>query len=131
MADLSTTMAGLKMRTPFGAGSLSALNWWYPAGPLQELVDWHKRCIDAGAGFVYLPSVIAPMRTEEPVRKNHLSNYLSMGDGGFTLTCGNAVQITREPCKRLTEKLREALPADVPLVCSLVNPFGDAETFIE
>jgi dihydroorotate dehydrogenase/Pyruvate/2-oxoacid:ferredoxin oxidoreductase delta subunit len=71
------------------------------------------------------------MRTEEPVRKNHLSNYLPMGDGGFILTCGNAVQITREPCKRLTEKLREALPADVPLVCSLVNPFGDAETFIK
>lgn len=132
MADLSTTIAGLKMRTPFGVSSMSALNWWYPAGPMQKWVDWHKRCVDAGAGFVYLPSVFPAMRDEEPVRKNHLSNYFPIGNDGFLLSCAaNGVQIAREPCRRLTEALKKALPAEIPIVSSLVNPTGDPETYIE
>lgn len=134
MAEISTTMAGLKLRAPFGVSSLSALNFWYPAGPLQKWVDWHKRCVDDGAGFVYLPSTIPAMRDEKPVRKNHVSNYLPLGpkeSHGYVVVCPSVVQLTREPTKRLLEALKKALPSDIPVIGNIVVPSGDPKLYAQ
>jgi dihydropyrimidine dehydrogenase (NAD+) subunit PreA len=134
MADISTTIAGVKLRAPFGVSSLSALNFWYPAGPLQKWVDWHKRCVDEGAGFVYLPSTVPGMRDEPPVRKHHVGNYLPLGPKesyGYVVCCPSVVQLTREPTRRLLQALKKSLPSDIPVIANLVDPGGSPAVFAE
>jgi dihydroorotate dehydrogenase/NAD-dependent dihydropyrimidine dehydrogenase PreA subunit len=127
-------MGGLKLKAPFGASSLSALNFWYPAGPLQQWVDWHKRCVDAGAGFIYLPSIIPAMRDALPVRRNHVGNYVRIGSresDGYLAVSRNVCQLTREPTRRLVDALKKALPADIPIVGNIVVPSGKSEMYAE
>ena len=93
MADISTTVAGIKMRSPIGAPSLAPVNWWYPAGPMEKIVDWHKRCIDHGAGFVYTPSCL-PGEESQPIRQSKIGQYVGYGERkrhGYYLCCPEEV----------------------------------------
>jgi dihydroorotate dehydrogenase/Pyruvate/2-oxoacid:ferredoxin oxidoreductase delta subunit len=128
MADISTKIAGVKLPTPFGVSALSPLNFWYPAGPIQQLVDWHKRCIDNGAGFICLPSTIPAEKHEQPVRKNHVGPRES---NGYVVVCPSVVQLTVEQTKRLAETLRKSLPVEVPIVGNIMDPASNAEKFYE
>jgi dihydroorotate dehydrogenase/Pyruvate/2-oxoacid:ferredoxin oxidoreductase delta subunit len=58
MADLSTTLAGVRVRSAIGLSSVTGLNFsWHPAAPLETYTNWFKRWIDNGIGFIVMPSV--------------------------------------------------------------------------
>lgn len=132
MANISTTIAGVRIQTPIGASSMAATNWWYPCTPMGKWIDWHKRCVDAGAGFVYLPTTSTLMRDEVPVRKNYLGQMArtgAKGDPGYVCASISSVYLHRDPSKRFCETLRKTLPAEVPIVGSVAVPGGDLEVY--
>lgn len=133
MADISTTVAGVKMRSPIGVASLAPLNWWYPAGPLQKIVDWHKRCIDYGAGFVYTPSSL-PGDEPEPIRQYKIGQYVGYGDRkrhGYYLCCPEEVNQAIGTNLRFLEALKKAIPAEIPVVASVIDPKGRPEAYAD
>jgi dihydropyrimidine dehydrogenase (NAD+) subunit PreA len=133
MADISTTVAGIKMRSPIGVASLAPLNWWYPAGPLQKIVDWHKRCIDYGAGFVYTPSSL-PGDEPNPIRQYKIGQYVGYGDRkrhGYYLCCPEEVNQSIKTNVRFLEALKKAIPAEIPIVASLIDPKGRPEAYAD
>ncbi len=133
MADISTTVGGIKMRSPIGAASLAPLNWWYPAGPMEKIVDWHKRCIEHGAGFVYTPSTL-PGEEPQPIRQFKIGQYVGYGERkhhGYYLCCPEEVNQAIGTNLRFMEALKKAIPPEIPIVASLIDPKGRPEVYAE
>jgi len=136
MANLSTTLAGMKVRSAIGLSSVTGLNFWHPAGPVEKYTDWFKRWIDAGVGFIVMPSVGAPCDTngkeidaEGPYREWYWrSQWRAMGHKGdytYYLTIDGAMPTpTVDHGIARLEQVRKIAPPDVPIIASLFPPVG-------
>jgi dihydroorotate dehydrogenase/Pyruvate/2-oxoacid:ferredoxin oxidoreductase delta subunit len=55
--DISTSIAGVPMRSPIGFSSATPVNWFYPKGPLEKTAQLYRRLLDEGAGCIKPVSV--------------------------------------------------------------------------
>ncbi|RPJ50247.1 MAG: hypothetical protein EHJ95_07490, partial [Methanobacteriota archaeon] len=55
MADISTSLAGVRMRSPFGISPHNLDKLWFPG---KKAADLFMKYVDAGAGFVYVPAIV-------------------------------------------------------------------------
>ena len=74
--DISTSLCGIKMRSPLGATSyMPVQNKWFPKSPIEILQEkLYQKWLDNGVGFLKAPSVFAnPFGPDyEPVPKTPL-----------------------------------------------------------
>jgi dihydroorotate dehydrogenase/ferredoxin len=129
MADLSTSVAGVKMPSPIGVASTSPWNWFYPAGSLDKWVDWNKRLVDQGAGFFVTPSM-GWSKKAKPYSQWywHACVQKAEPDGLWVNTQKENLADMDDGLEEL-EALRKALPAEVPIIGSIISPSPDPEIY--
>ena len=51
--DISTSIAGVRMRSPLGVGAMGlCVNPWFPETPIEHVRDkLHQKWLDNGVGF--------------------------------------------------------------------------------
>jgi len=59
--DISTQLAGVTMRTPFGVSPHNLDKPWFPGKKAAELFAEY---IEAGAGYIYIPALVPGEPTE-------------------------------------------------------------------
>ena len=134
MADLSTSIAGIRIRSPIGLSSIDSFNFFYPAGPLDKYVEWHKGIIDEGAGFVVVPSMGFPKRPEPKRKWQARIQFVraEKGDTGYTGHCGSEMGLLdMDEGLPIIEAFKKAFPADVPVIASVAEPTSDPKDYIE
>ena len=135
MADLSTTLGGLKIRSVIGLASVAGLNFWHPAGPVEKYTDWFRRWIDNGIGFIVMPSVGTAcdasgkeIDTERPYRERYWrTQFKAMGSEGdytYYMTTGAVPTPTVDQGIARLEQVKRIAPRDVLIIASLFPPVG-------
>jgi dihydropyrimidine dehydrogenase (NAD+) subunit PreA len=128
MADLSTTLAGVRVRSPIGLASVTGLNIsWHPAAPLETYTAWFKRWFDAGIGFVVMPSVGTLAKMEDKAYRDVVwrTQWRAPGPKGdytYYFTTGAIPTPTVEQGLLRLEQVKKISPPDVPLIASLFSP---------
>lgn len=134
MADLTTSIAGMKLRSPIGLSSLAPANPIFPAGPLDFWVDWNKKIIDEGAGFIVLASTGLPIEKFPPGVWNARYRFAKAEpkeDYGYwnAGTVGGADDI--ETGVRKLKALKKVTPPQVPLIQSILGLGADPNGFAQ
>ena len=134
MADLSTTVAGIRVRSAIGLASVTGLNFsWHPAAPLETYTNWFRRWIDSGIGFIVMPSV--GIAHDPFVRKTEVegsyreafwrTQFKAMGPKGdytYYFTTGAIPTPTVDHGIARLEQVKKIAPPDVPIIASLFPP---------
>ncbi len=137
MADISTSLAGVKMRSPFGVSPHNLDKPWFPGKKAAEL---YQKYVDAGAGFVYLPAVVPGEPTEaeknldfETLFKSgqyvgrwlnvKANNNSMMGQVYTAKDLFNFLYWARD----LVENLKPSLPENVPIIGQMLVHDADPE----
>ena len=118
--DISTTIGGVKMRTPFGVSSHDLDKMWFPGKKLSDLM---MKFVDAGAGFILGPAIIPGDTLEEEKRgewrklmsKQHLGRWLRV-DGHTGVFSGRYLQHKLSYFDEWISALKPRLPKDVPIL---------------
>ncbi|MHB8279978.1 MAG: hypothetical protein ACYDIA_20350, partial [Candidatus Humimicrobiaceae bacterium] len=55
MIDISTKLAGIKMRSPIGVSPHNLDKPWFPG---KKAAECFMKYVDAGAGFIYIPAIV-------------------------------------------------------------------------
>jgi dihydropyrimidine dehydrogenase (NAD+) subunit PreA len=124
--DLSTKLAGIKMRSPFGVSPHNLDKPWFPGKKAAEL---YRRYVDAGAGYIYLPAIVPgePTVAEkeldfETLFKNqqYAVRWLKIKDNhgsviGQVHTAKNLFNFLSW-ADELVRHLKPYLPKDVPII---------------
>lgn len=50
--DISTSIAGVSMRSPIGFASSTSVNHYYPIGPIEKTAQLYRSLLDEGAGCI-------------------------------------------------------------------------------
>jgi dihydroorotate dehydrogenase len=134
MADLSTTLAGIRVRSAIGLSSVTGLNFsWHPAAPLETYTNWFKRWIDSGIGFIVMPSVgVARGPSDEGIdiegsyrEALWRTQWRALGrkdDYTYYFTTGAVPTPTVDHGIARLEQLKKIAPPDVPVIASLFPP---------
>lgn len=124
--DISTNIAGVKMRSPIGVSPHNLDKPWFPGKKAAELF---KKYVDAGAGFIYLPAIVPgePTRAEKELNfealfkgGQYVGRWLKIkADGksmmGQVYTAKNLFNFLPW-AKDLVDNLKPSLPKDVPII---------------
>ncbi|MBE0479220.1 tRNA-dihydrouridine synthase [Candidatus Aerophobetes bacterium] len=135
--DLSTTLAGVKMRSSLGVSPHNLDKPWFPGTKAAELF---KKYIDAGAGFIYIPAIVPgePSKAEKNLdfttlfeNQQYVGRWLKVkADGksvmGHIYTAKNLFNFL--PWGReLIENIKLYLPPDVPVIAQVLVHDVDPE----
>ncbi|MFQ5762746.1 MAG: tRNA-dihydrouridine synthase, partial [Candidatus Bathyarchaeia archaeon] len=137
--DISTTLAGVKMATPFGVGSFSPDKFLYPAGTLEKTAELYMKFVKAGAGYLVMPSTVPDDKVhqppEVPAKKYYIGRWLKTEyegcEPGYFYCCPSTLEPPRWSNIKLQLALREKLPENVPLVTSILCEGLDLEEWAE
>lgn len=135
--DLSTTLAGVKMRSPFGVSPHNLDKPWFPGKKAAELF---KKYIDAGAGFIYIPAIVPgePSEAEKNLdfatlfeNQQYVGRWLKIKvDGksvlGHIYTAKNLFNFLPW-AEELVENIKPYLPPDVPVIAQVLVHDPDPE----
>ncbi|MBN2062052.1 MAG: tRNA-dihydrouridine synthase [Deltaproteobacteria bacterium] len=139
MAELATTLAGKKVRSAIGLSSVTGLNFsWHPASPVDTYTDWFKRWIDAGIGFIVMPSVGIAQKpfynTTEEIQcyrealwRAQFKAKGSKGDYTYYFTTGAVPTPNMDHGIKRLEQIKKIAPSDVPIIASLFPPVSPEE----
>ncbi|MEI6157751.1 MAG: hypothetical protein WCP87_05240 [Atribacterota bacterium] len=131
--DISTTLAGVKMRTPFGVSPHNLDKPWFPGRKAAELF---LKYVEAGAGFIYIPAIVPGEPTEAEQNLDFPTLFKNQNYVGrwMKIVLDNAHQkdviahiYTAKNlfnylswAKELMNTLRPALPPDVPVIAQVL-----------
>lgn len=124
--DISTNLAGVKMRSPFGVSPHNLDKPWFPGKKAAELF---KKYVDAGAGFIYLPAIVPgePTQAEKDLdfetlfkSGQYVGRWLKVKTNGKSMmgqvyTAKNLFNFLPW-AKELVDNLKPYLPQDVPII---------------
>ncbi len=130
--DISTSLAGVKMRSPFGVSPHNLDKPWFPGKKAAELF---MKYIEAGAGFIYIPALVPgePTRAEKELdfpelfkTQNYVGRWMKV-----TLDSQHKEAIAHIYTaknlfnylswgKELVSELRPSLPPDVPIIAQVL-----------
>lgn len=123
--DISTSLAGVRMRSPFG---VSPHNLDKPIFPGSKFAETLLKYVEAGAGFVYIPAIIPGEPTEAEKNldfaalhksQQYVGRWLKIKEGptllGHVYTAKNLFNFYPW-AKEAMEVLRRELPKDVPII---------------
>jgi hypothetical protein len=119
--DISTSVAGVKMRSPFGVSSHDMDKIWFPG---RKLSDLFMKYVEAGAGFIISPAIIPgePLKEEingewlQLMRKMYYGRWLKIDNGRSCVWAGHTLQHTLSYFDDWLEALKPRLPKDVPIL---------------
>ncbi|MBI2848131.1 MAG: hypothetical protein HYX83_03050 [Chloroflexi bacterium] len=153
MADISTSVAGVRMRSPIGVGAIGAPLIKPGRLTVGQHAELLLKDVEAGAGFISLPSSrhIPPDMVEElkkrakPLQTKGIPiifRFLEMhtdgvGTEGLYLACTPATQHPEKSARRfvehtgpLIEILKRKRPKNVPMIANLSGMAGFPESFV-
>jgi len=129
MADISTKLAGVKMRTPFGVSPHNLDKPWFPGKKAAEL---YLKYVEAGAGFVYIPAIIPgePTKAEKDLdfealhkSQQYVGRWLKAKEGermlGHFYSAKNLFNYLSW-AEELINELKPKLPKDVPIIGQVI-----------
>lgn len=131
MANLNTTFAGVKMRSPLGVSAMLS-----PTGVgrnPKNYADMTMRYVEAGAGYVYTAGTGAEL--ESPLENLKASfRTVRATVPGYAETLGRFgiadAYIFLHPMNNTLETIRlikDKMPPDVPIIGDIIGPGGNAE----
>jgi len=131
--DISTEIAGVRMRSPLGVGSKGlCINPWYPETPIEHVRDkLYQRWLDNGVGFIKTGTLVTERSEDfEHRRYSPLARVAPRVAGFFNATSYHITGRQKDNL-RVFDLLREMTRRyeDVPLIASIAAPSIDAETW--
>lgn len=135
MADLSTTLAGVKIRNPIGAAAMLSVTG-IGRRP-RRYADMILKHVELGAGFVYTPGT--SVERQSPLEKLKASTRMIRASvpgiaekiGTFAI-CDPYIFLHRmDNTLEVIRILKEQLPKDVPLIGDLIGPGDDLAGWVE
>jgi dihydropyrimidine dehydrogenase (NAD+) subunit PreA len=124
--DISTTLCGKKIKSPFGYAAVNQEKLYYPNGPLDEYVDFFVKMAEAGAGFITAPSAttLIPEKnviqilggSAPPATGGRVGRWWRPSPEGVMFTCPPAINMNINWGVKLLEALRKVIPSDVALI---------------
>jgi dihydroorotate dehydrogenase/Pyruvate/2-oxoacid:ferredoxin oxidoreductase delta subunit len=140
--DISTNIAGVKMRSPFGVASCDPDKALLPGKKYAEIF---MKYVDAGAGYIISPAIkpgdplpeeIAAEKSglasdwQKLYRKQYYGRYCKVEDG-TTIWAGHSLQLCLNFYEEWINWLKPRLPKDVPILAqSLVYEF-DPQAWVD
>ncbi len=130
--DISTSLAGVRMRTPFGVSPHNLDKPWFPGKKAAELF---LEYVEAGAGFVYIPALVPGEPTEAEKKldfpslfreQNYVGRWMKVPTDSsrkdilaHIYTAKNLFNYLSWG-KELIEGIRPSLPPDVPVIAQVL-----------
>ncbi|MBI2849360.1 MAG: hypothetical protein HYX88_04440 [Chloroflexi bacterium] len=135
MANLETTLAGVKTRNPFAVAAMCA-NTGAGKAP-RAYADFLLRCVEAGAGAVSTPGTV--LERDSPLeKKKAIKRFIKAGIPGygkkmgvFGVAASFASWHRMDHTLELIHILKRELPPDVPVIGNVIGPGGDAAGWAE
>lgn len=129
--NISTSIAGVKMRSPFGVSSCDPDKHLLPGKKYAEIF---LKFVDAGAGFIISPAIKPGDPLPEEISGDWLKLYRKQYYGrwckvepGTTVWAGHSLQLCMNFYEEWIKFLKPRLPKDVPILAqSLVYDFDPA-----
>jgi dihydropyrimidine dehydrogenase (NAD+) subunit PreA len=125
MADISTSLAGVRMRSPFGISPHNLDKLWFPG---KKAADLFMKYVDAGAGFVYVPAIVPgePTQAEKDLdfpalvkNQQYVGRWIKIQENrrmfGHLYTARSLFNFYPWAAE-LVETLKPRLPKDVPII---------------
>lgn len=129
MADISTQLAGVKMRTPFGVSPHNLDKVWFPG---RKATDLYKKYLDAGVGFIYIPAILPGEPSKEEINldfptlfknQQYVGRWLRVKENrqmiGHYFSGKNLFNFLPW-AEELINSLKPKLPKDVPIICQII-----------
>ena len=140
MVDISTNLAGKKMRSPFGVSPHNLDKPWFPG---KKAAECFMKYVDAGAGFIYIPAIVPgePTKEEKELnfaelfkKQNYVSRWLRINEGkemlGHITTAKNLFNFLPW-AEELINTLKPKIPKDVPIIGQILVHDIKAEKWAE
>jgi dihydropyrimidine dehydrogenase (NAD+) subunit PreA len=140
MADISTKLAGVKMRTPFGVSPHNLDKPWFPG---KKAAECFMKYVNAGAGYVYIPAIINGDPAKEEVEldfeglfksQRYVGRWMRINEGKAMLA---HIYTARRLfnylpwAEELIDTLKPQLPEDVPIIGQIIVHDTSPETWAE
>ncbi|MEN3186543.1 MAG: hypothetical protein ABDK94_02895 [Atribacterota bacterium] len=132
MVDISTQLAGVTMRTPFGVSPHNLDKPWFPGKKAAELF---AKYVEAGAGYIYIPALVPGEPTEAEKNldfpalfgsQNYVGRWMKVGLDSqhreviaHIYTAKNLFNYVSW-AKELMDTLRPTLPENVPVIAQVL-----------
>jgi len=140
MADISTKLAGVKMRTPFGVSPHNLDKPWFPG---KKAAECFMKYVDAGAGYIYVPAIIPGEPTKEEVNldfeglfkdQRYVGRWMRVNEGKTML--GHIYTARRlfnylPWAEELINTVKPKLPKDVPIIGQILVHDTDPEAWVK
>ena len=143
-ADISTTLAGVKMRTPFGVSPHNLDKPWFPGKKAAELF---LKYVEAGAGYIYIPAIVPGEPTEAEKKCNFPILFQSQNYVGrwmkITLDEAHRRDVIAHIytaknlfnylswAKELMDEIKPQLPQNVPVIAQVLVHDMDPKQWAE
>ena len=124
--DISTTLAGVRMRSPFGVSPHNMDKAWFPG---SKAADLYMKYVDAGAGFIYIPAIVPGEPTEWEKKldfkglfenQQYVGRWLKVKEGNVVIahiyTAKNLFNYYSWAEELVKTLRRKGLPDDVPII---------------
>ncbi len=132
--DISTSVAGVRMRSPLGIGAfLPSMNPWFPDTPIEYLKEkLYQKWLDYGVGYFKACTLGPELVKYERVKSSPLARVAPGIDGFFNST---PYQIVYRPHEimPILDALKEITSRydDIPLIGSIAVPTFETELWVE
>lgn len=141
--DISTTLAGVKMRSPFGVSPHNLDKPWFPGKRAAELF---MKYVEAGAGFIYIPALVPgePTKAEKELdfptlfkSQNYVGRWMKVTLDSQHKEVIAHIYTARNLfnyiswAKELLEEIRPALPKDVAVIAQVLVHDMDPKKWAE
>lgn len=128
--DISTSIAGVKMRSPLGvAAMLPSMNRWYPDTPLEDLVEKiYQKWLDNGVGYLKACTISPGFAEYDRVNYGPIVQVAPGVHGYYTAMTYKIVYRPQEVLP-IIDVLKELSlkNQDVPLICTITAPTLDTK----
>jgi dihydropyrimidine dehydrogenase (NAD+) subunit PreA len=129
--DISTSIAGVRMRSPLGVGSKGlCINPWFPETPIEHVRDkLYQKWLDNGVGFIKTGTLVTERNEDfERIRYSPWARVAPGVEGFFNATSYHMMG-RQQDTLRVFDLLREMTRGyeDVPLIASIAAPSIDIE----
>ena len=124
--DISTMFCGKRIKSPIGYASVNQEKLYYPNGPLDEYVDLLVQMIEAGAGFITMPSATTLVPERDPIKTiagsapdragGRDGRWWKYSPEGYMFTCFPSINMNIKVGVKLLKAMRKVIPSDVALI---------------
>lgn len=132
--DISTSIAGVRMRSPLGVGSLGlCMNPWFPDTPIEHVRDHlYQKWLDNGVGYIKTGTIVTERSEDFEHMKYSPWARVNPKVEGFFNSTSRHITGKKENSLRVFDLLREMTSRykDVPLIASISAVSSDVEPWI-